>query len=273
MTSLKSLKGFHVAMTGTCSRPRAELVRLIKRKGGRTTDKARVPDEPTILVRGHSKTWLFGDHGIKELRLALNIQDGIPSHLVYADAFEDFLTRGTPMPVAEVIAGEDVDSLEAEAWSSDGRDFSDILPSKPERTDVRAGDRATIARQRTEQARLRSLLLLGEQEGQCMLCGLMLPASLLVAAHIKPRAHCTRKEQSDFPAVVMLACQMGCDALYERGYITVNEKGAIKVASSPARALNRELKARFSKRSFLGSLEERDRYFDWHRKYRFQGQS
>jgi len=51
----------------------------------------------------------------------------------------------------------------------------------------------------------------------CSLCGQLLPVELLVAAHIKPRSECSRRERLDFENIVFGVCVLGCDALYEKG--------------------------------------------------------
>ena len=54
----------------------------------------------------------------------------------------------------------------------------------------------------------------------------MLPAELLVAAHIKPRNLCTEIERLD-AHVATLMCVLGCDALFERGYLRVMDSGKL----------------------------------------------
>lgn len=88
-------------------------------------------------------------------------------------------------------------------------------------------DAATSVWGRIEQRGLRRRLLDGRTEAECGLCGRRLPAALLVAGHIKPRAHCTNRERWDYPNVAMLACLLGCDALFEYGYIAVDDSGTI----------------------------------------------
>lgn len=268
MTRLRSIRGYNIALTGICSRPRTELVRLVKQRGGIITSKARVTSEPTILVRGTSKRWFFGGHGMKESSLAWHIRDGLRGHLVYADAFEAFLSRGTPMPTAEFIAGEEVASLKEAYRAGDGETYGGLI--RPQQR-VAPGERVVETRQRTEQARLRTLLLGGDESGRCMLCGTRLPAGLLVVAHIKPRAHCTRTEQADFPSILMIACQLGCDALYERGYVTVDERGKLRIAQASERSVRSQLVNRFKGKSFGGDTESRQPYFEWHRQFRFLG--
>jgi hypothetical protein len=50
-----------------------------------------------------------------------------------------------------------------------------------------------------------------------------------VAAHVKQRAACTSAERLDIPAIAIPACKFGCDALYEAGYVMVDEKGQLLV--------------------------------------------
>ncbi|MGX4642976.1 hypothetical protein [Massilia sp. SYSU DXS3249] len=84
-------------------------------------------------------------------------------------------------------------------------------------------DRTTMARYRKEQTFLRTYLLKGKQNGQCTLCGWDLPAELLIAAHIKPRSTCSHAEKLDFDNVATLMCALGCDSLFEEGFILVQD--------------------------------------------------
>ncbi|WP_026555590.1 HNH endonuclease [Arthrobacter sp. 35W] len=86
---------------------------------------------------------------------------------------------------------------------------------------------------RVEQAHLRKHLLRGRQNAPCSICGEDLPARLLIAGHIKPRGKCTEEERMDHERSAMLICALGCDALYEWGYIIVGEDGRIH-AGQPA---------------------------------------
>lgn len=88
-------------------------------------------------------------------------------------------------------------------------------------------DATTIARRRREQGQLRDYLLDGRRVVSCHICGDELPASLLVAAHIMPRAISDEDHRKDFASIAMLACALGCDDLFERGYITVNGSGVV----------------------------------------------
>ncbi|MFC9664275.1 hypothetical protein ACFVJ5_28930 [Nocardia sp. NPDC127606] len=97
-----------------------------------------------------------------------------------------------------------------------------------------ASDATQVATRRVEQALLRTFLLQGQETGACELCGRLLPASLLVAGHIKPRAQCTEAERWAFSEVAMLVCVLGCDALFEHGYLTVDDTGTINPGRTPS---------------------------------------
>lgn len=56
----------------------------------------------------------------------------------------------------------------------------------------------------------------------------MLPARLLVAAHIAPRHALSDEQRRRLDDVAMLACALGCDALFEWGYVTVDEHGTLR---------------------------------------------
>lgn len=82
-------------------------------------------------------------------------------------------------------------------------------------------DGETVANSRKEQAFLRSYLLQGMTKGECVLCGRSFPTELLVAAHIKPRSECSRDEKLDFDNIAALMCVLGCDSLFEKGFVYV----------------------------------------------------
>ncbi len=89
-------------------------------------------------------------------------------------------------------------------------------------------DDQTLTTIRLEQAYLRKNLLRGRLKAPCALCGEELPARLLVAGCIKPRSHCSEEERRDYAGCAMLTCALGCDALYEWGYVVVDSSGRIQ---------------------------------------------
>jgi hypothetical protein len=118
-----------------------------------------------------------------------------------------FEMAGAPEP--ELSLGQD--DLYDEPLSGKGYDKTDIQ---------------TLAIRRAEQADLRESLLASE-DPRCAICHRRLPQDLLVAGHIKPRRACSDAERQDFANVAMLVCSLGCDTLYEKGYIAVDREGLI----------------------------------------------
>ncbi|MFJ6250570.1 MULTISPECIES: hypothetical protein [unclassified Streptomyces] len=152
---------------------------------------------------------------------------------------------------AAVAALEPVDTAEEEAAVAA---FDGAL----ERTARRA--------QRGEQAALKRRLL-QEGQGQCALCGRAQSGSFLIAAHIKKRPMCSDDEKRDLVNVAMLACTLGCDAVYEHGYVGVAIDGAIQV--SPLATEVPEVKAyiqdRLVGRTVTWWTPSREPYYAWHR--------
>ncbi|MEV4161416.1 hypothetical protein [Nonomuraea dietziae] len=127
-------------------------------------------------------------------------------------------------------------------------------------------EREALRAARGEQERLKRHLLPG-QTGVCVLCGRTLDRGLLVAAHIKKRMHCSDDERRDLANIAMLNCILGCDALYENGYIGVGPGGEILISGA---ALNGPGVAEHVDMFLKGRTtpwwsEEREKYFAWHR--------
>jgi HNH endonuclease len=81
---------------------------------------------------------------------------------------------------------------------------------------------------RKEQTLLRRLLFGKNSKGFCALCGQKFPVELLVASHIKRRSECSRGEKKDYRNNVLAMCRFGCDELFERGYMLVDQQGLIQ---------------------------------------------
>ncbi len=80
----------------------------------------------------------------------------------------------------------------------------------------------TVTSQRKEQNILRKYLFKNTTDPRCCICHRNLPISSLRAAHIKKRADCTDDEKRDIN-IVMPACLLGCDHLFENGYVVVKD--------------------------------------------------
>ncbi len=88
-------------------------------------------------------------------------------------------------------------------------------------------DASGSAKRRKEQGLLRKLLLGGKSHAPCSICGRQLPVSLLVIGHIRRRSSCNHVQRLDMNNV-MPVCLLGCDALFENGYLHVDPTGHIR---------------------------------------------
>lgn len=123
---------------------------------------------------------------------------------------------------------------------------------------------------RKEQNFLRQFLFANNKISICGICGKEFPVELLVAAHIKRRSICAIDEKLDYKNIVMPMCKLGCDALYENGYITIIDGKIVTCKSeSHIQALN----------DYIGYLNDRSctywnmnslKYFKWHNKFVFK---
>jgi len=131
---------------------------------------------------------------------------------------------------------------------------------------VGATDASVERRVRREQRLLREALGLGLGSHPCSLCGRTYPDRLLIAAHIKKRSQCTDEERIDIPAIAMIACAFGCDALFEHGYVVVNEQGLIEATpwSESDRHLHEMVMALVG-RSVTNLNPDSLPYFEWHK--------
>jgi len=231
---LRSIRGEHVAITGRVWLPRHEVQRLVWRARGIPTPRGDVTAATTVLVRGDSSRWAFGEFGSKEKEAARLLSKGAAVSLVYDSKFRSLLENGKRVRVADRIAGEPVQWLAA--------------ATKPqfERVALKEGplDREHTALGRVEQSYLRHVLFDRAEQATCSLCGRRLPIALLVAAHVKPWSECSQSERFDVKNIVFGLCLLGCDALYERGLVSVGEVGRIIIsAAQSSRAVNAELRS------------------------------
>ncbi|WP_104088570.1 hypothetical protein [Arthrobacter sp. GMC3] len=126
-------------------------------------------------------------------------------------------------------------------------------------------DGEVTVKTRAEHHKLKALLFKGQKEADCALCGKTLPVSLLITAHIKQRAQCSKSERID-QNVVMAACVLGCDSLYEKGFVSVDSDGVLIAGprNATATALIEHIGVLTGK-SVLGFGAHNEKYFAWHR--------
>jgi hypothetical protein len=117
---------------------------------------------------------------------------------------------------------------------------------------------------RREQRFLREYLFGTNENGTCAICGSRLPITLLVAAHIKRRADCTDRERRDYAHNVIPICLFGCDALFERGFLFVDDGRVHVLTHLDVGSKQKTWLNRIRGRSITGWKEGREKFFRWH---------
>jgi hypothetical protein len=220
-----------------------------------------VTGDTTVLVRGDSSVWAFGDYGTKELKAAQLIRQGASISLVLDSEFRKLVDEGRPARVGDRIAGEPVEWLAPPTLRQFERAASIKGPL----------DREHTVLGRVEQGYLRHVLFQKADRAACSLCGRLLPVGLLIAAHIKPRSECSRRERLDVKNIVSSMCLLGCDALYERGLVSVDENGSIiRSGAQTSPAVEAVLRG-FRGRTCTSWTAAKSGYFNWRRMSRFFG--
>lgn len=129
---------------------------------------------------------------------------------------------------------------------------------------LKAEDKKLITLKRTEQRLLRKLLFGDSVEDLCCICRKKFPIEFLIAAHVKPRSDCTPSQRNDWRGNVKPMCVFGCDALFERGLITVR-KGRIHTnLPPPSTAIVRKYLQAIKGQKCASWSKQSSKYFNWH---------
>jgi hypothetical protein len=211
----------------------------------------------TVLVR---ERWAPDDYGAKEVMAARLIQGGQKIAIISDFEFRKLLQNGQSAKVMDRVAGQPIEWFDTPPETSFKKAANISGPLDYEHS----------AMGRIEQGFLRKNLFGHAAEVMCVLCRRKLPRSLMVAAHIKPRSECARKERLDAVNIVFAVCLLGCDALYERGLIAVSGARDIRVSECSSKSLAKTVRA-YRKMKCVAWSEANAKYFQWHFERRFQG--
>lgn len=129
-------------------------------------------------------------------------------------------------------------------------------------------DLPVASRRRAEQSLLREIMLGSKREAPCALCSRILPIDLLVVGHIRKRHSCDASQKLD-EANTMPICLLGCDKLFENGYVNVDDRGTVCAANGRKwnPALSEALNAIVGRQCAAWSPAS-EIYFKWHREHR-----
>jgi hypothetical protein len=133
-------------------------------------------------------------------------------------------------------------------------------------------DLPSSTKARQESQLFRKYLFGKSKQSICDICGRSLPSHLLVAAHIKPRSDCTEQEKRDLN-VVFRACKLGCDELFEKSYLIVDDRGVIVGTDNLKKSTQslRDYAANLIDKKCVAFNENNQQYFLWrsHHQKRF----
>ena len=143
----------------------------------------------------------------------------------------------------------------------------DIFNIEQKLSSIQETDSSQQSKARQEQPLLRKFLFRNKKTENCHLCGKAYPVSMLVAAHIKKRSSCSDQERKDFN-IVMSACKFGCDELFEKSFINVNEDGYIETSNfENNNAISDYINQLIGKKCLIFNSENK-KYFMWHREHK-----
>jgi hypothetical protein len=187
----------------------------------------RPPESPKQYIDEPDEGWLVE---IEPLRTGVDLHFGRVAKLI-ENGPDKAINRGgttTRGRFLSVLSEKDGLALLAELNLPAPSDSAGTLFGRPDDWDGGDTDDVALGSVRREQSDLRRHLLYSRPTADCAICGEERPAKLLVAAHIKPRSECSEEERKDFRSIAMLACSLGCDALFGWGYIFVNHHGKVE---------------------------------------------
>jgi hypothetical protein len=125
-------------------------------------------------------------------------------------------------------------------------------------------DATALVATRREQRRLRAHLFGGRATANCDLCGRELPVDCIRTVHVKKRSVCDERERKDL-SNIMAACTLGCDHLFELGYVRVAGDGTITGAAVAVTADLARSVERLAGRACAAHSASSELYFAWHR--------
>lgn len=124
-------------------------------------------------------------------------------------------------------------------------------------------EKDVVTKTRLEQEILRKILHGHKKINTCGICNKKYPVSFLVTAHIKKRARCTMEERKN-KHIVMPMCKMGCDELFEKGYISVSKGKVVAVKKKPSSDSVREYLTGIIGNECSYYTDDTSDFFAWH---------
>ncbi|MFF6908104.1 hypothetical protein ACFY9Q_19465 [Streptomyces sp. NPDC012389] len=137
--------------------------------------------------------------------------------------------RGVPVvtPGAEVmghlVVGISAEPADSADWSAAADWAASADRAEPDDGALSQVLQGALSRRNTSVLRKR---MLGASTGTCAFCGRTLPNSLLSVIHITPLHSLPAEAGADVDNCTV-ACNLGCEQLFRRGYVTVDAEGIV----------------------------------------------
>ncbi|MFD7986779.1 hypothetical protein ACFV4M_25820 [Kitasatospora indigofera] len=215
--------------------------------------------------RDQEEVWPDGTYPHRIPLDVLDIQEDVRGQDLGADAMEALRLsankQGAPVLQQGLTAIDHfIDSCVPAGTTEDATESPDRYLDIDGDLDQRAG---TLVRR--EQQRLRRRKFGTRERIDCALCGRSLPSRFVHTAHVKRRRDCDIFERRDL-ANSMGACVLGCDVLFEHGYLYVADDGT--VTATPAARTDPGLRdaLAFAEGRLCAAFDTDSRpFFAWHR--------
>ncbi|ACU03149.1 hypothetical protein [Pedobacter heparinus] len=123
-------------------------------------------------------------------------------------------------------------------------------------------DKNQVTKARKEQRILKEWLFGKRKYAICGICNKEYPVSLLVVAHIKKRSKSSHEERINLD-IVMPMCKMGCDELYEQGYIGVKDGKVVAIKQPYTTAAIKTLTESLKGNTCTHYNDQTKGYFEW----------
>ena len=155
-------------------------------------------------------------------------------------------------------------SDESKVWTNIHSDELNNIQDRLDKLDV--WDKKIKTAARVEQRFLRQHLFKYKKTSTCVICTNEYNVEFLVCAHIKKRSKCINNEEKRNLNNVAPMCKLGCDELFERGYIAVKNKKIIVLNDQVTEILENYMK-RLIGNECLNYNENNKPFYDWHYKF------
>ena len=142
--------------------------------------------------------------------------------------------------------------------------FPDDVTLDEARRDIQSTDGMGTRPTRLEHKYIVRHLFQGKPTGHCCICLNEFPRHLLVAAHIKKRSACSTKEKLDIENIAVPMCRLGCDPLFEHGYLAVRNGKVVRHPSRVMTGATESYVERVLGTQVMGWSRKNRKYFDWH---------